>query len=553
MTYFSTFRDTLFVDVLEWLNLVKNEEELLVELELKSSSSNGSAVEAVYEENITKGNSDAGSDMEKSLTETVSNSTSSIESGESDPYLVTFTGEDDPLIPYNWSYSKRGAVIVQVMLLTCVNYMGSSIYTPGQEEIQKEFHVGHVVGTLNLSVYVLGYGIGPIFFSPLSEISTIGRLPTYMITFFLFTMLQIGCALVENIAGLVILRFITGILCSPALATGGASVGDIIPAEHVPKFLGIWSIGAVAAPVFAPLLGASMVDAKDWRWIFWLLFFLSAATYITLIFFFPETSSDTILHRKALRLRKLTGDNRYYTKKQREEEAIPAKTFLINTLYRPFKMMVTEPIILAFDLYISLCYGAFYLFFEAFPIVFVGIYNFTLIEVGLAYLGFCIGCLLAYALLMVYHVKVVKKEFANNTFTPESFLVLAMCVGWCLPLALFLFGWTASVHWILPMISEVFFVLATFNLFQATFSYLAVCYPDYVASVFAGNGFARASFAAAFPLFGKAMYDKLATKNYPVAWGSSLIGFITIGLWMIPFALYKYGPYLRSKSRFKSA
>lgn len=42
--------------------------------------------------------------------------------------------------------------------------MGSSIYTPGQEYIQEEFHVGHVVATLNLSLYVLGYGLGPIIF-----------------------------------------------------------------------------------------------------------------------------------------------------------------------------------------------------------------------------------------------------------------------------------------------------------------------------------------------------------------------------------------------------
>lgn len=159
------------------------------------------------------------------------------------------------------------------MLLTCVNYMGSSIYTPGQLEIQNEFHVGHVVGTLNLSLYVLGYGLGPIVFSPLTEISSIGRLPVYMITFFLFTMLQIGCALAPNFAGLVILRFITGVLCSPALSTGGATLGDIVSQNYLALVLGLWSIGAVAAPVLAPLLGASMVVAKDWRWIFWLLFF----------------------------------------------------------------------------------------------------------------------------------------------------------------------------------------------------------------------------------------------------------------------------------------
>lgn len=64
--------------------------------------------------------------------------------------------------------------------------MGSSIYTPGQEYIQEEFHVGHVVATLNLSLYVLGYGLGPIIFSPLSETARYGRLNLYMVTLFFF-------------------------------------------------------------------------------------------------------------------------------------------------------------------------------------------------------------------------------------------------------------------------------------------------------------------------------------------------------------------------------
>ncbi|KAL3231750.1 GTPase-activating protein GYP2 [Nakaseomyces bracarensis] len=543
MPYTTAFRDTLFVDLLEYFNIVRYGESQIQNTASELNPSDNSQ----YDNTELKPNNDIEIDYEKVPSE---NSSSLSGSTDNDPFLVTFNGEDDPLIPYNWSYTKRAAVVVQVMLLTCVNYMGSSIYTPGQEQIQHDFHVGHVVGTLNLSVYVLGYGIGPIFFSPLSEISSIGRLPTYMVTFFFFTMLQIGCALVNNIAGLVILRFITGILCSPALATGGASLGDIIPQNFLPAFLGIWSVGAVAAPIIAPLLGAAMVEAKDWRWIFWLLFFLCCATYLICVFFFPETSSENILYRKARRIRKMTGDDRYYTKKQREEEAINTKDFIITTLYRPFKMIAMEPIILAFDVYIALCYGAFYLFFEAFPIVFAGIYRFTLVEIGLAYMGFCVGCIFAYMILMVFIMKVLKKKFENNTFTPEAFLILAMCVGWCLPLALFLFGWTARVHWILPIIAEVFFVIAVFNLFQATFSYLAMCYPKYVASVFAGNSFARGSFAAAFPLFGQAMYNNLGSERYPVGWGSSLVGFLTIGLWLIPFALYKYGPNLRAKSRF---
>ncbi|CCF58168.1 hypothetical protein KAFR_0E00140 [Kazachstania africana CBS 2517] len=436
------------------------------------------------------------------------------------------------------------------MMLTCINYMGSSIYTPGQGGIQDDFHVGHVTATLNLSLYVLGYGLGQIFFSPLSEVAKIGRQQIYIITFFIFMLLQIGCATVQNIAGLVILRFITGILCSPSLSTGGASIADVIHPEKLTIYIALWAVGTVAAPIVGPLLGASMVVAKDWRWTFWLLFWLSIPCLVCCIFFFPETSASNILSRRASRVRAQTDDNRYFTEQEILDAGITSKEFLINTLYRPIEIIVKEPIVLAFDIYLALCYGTFYLFFEAFPIVFVENWGFTLIELGLSYFGFCVGCCIAFSVLLLFVHKVVKPRRKEGTFVPETFLLLAMSVSWGLPCALFLFGWAAMTHWIVPIIAEIFFVLCVFNLFQTAFSYLAMCYPKYIASVYAGNGFCRSVFACAFPLFGRAMYNNLAIDGYPVGWGSSIIGLVALALAFIPFVLYRYGEYLRSKSSF---
>ena len=346
------------------------------------------------------------------------------------------------------------------------------------------------------------------------------------------------------------IRFISGMLCSPALATGAGSMGDIMAPEIVPIFIGLWAVGAVAAPVMAPLLGAAMVVAKGWRWTFWLLLWLSAGTFVMLVAFFPETQHNNILHRRAERIRRETGDNRYYTKQELVESEVSFKEFVIEITARPFKLMVLEPAVLAFNVYIAVCYGTFYLFFEAFPIVFIGIYHFTLVEMGFAYLGFCVGCIVAYVVLLVFLAKVIRPKFQNNNFTPEAFLLLAMGVCWSLPLSLFLFGWTAGVHWILPIIAQIFFVLCVFNLFQSTFSYLAICYPRYMASVFASNGFCRSVFACAFPLFGQAMYKNLGSEKYPVGWGSSLVGFFSVALAVIPFVFYKIGPSLRGKSQY---
>lgn len=541
--YADTFRNTFAVDVLEYFNLVRVPQELDVDRSSTGSSEN-SDLEALKGSSCDTPkvlNADSESTGEKNKDKNLD---------DRDPFLVEFSGPEDPELPVNWSFAKKTLVVFEIMLLTAVTYMGSSIYTPGQEAIQEQFGVGHVVATLNLSMYVLGYGLGPMVFSPLSEFAIFGRQQLYILTIFLYSMLQIGCALVGNIGGLVILRFITGILCSPSLATGAASVSEVVHPQFVPIMIGLWSIGAVAAPATGPVLGAAMFVAKGWRFMFWFLMWVSAATFLFLVFFFSETSVDNILYRRCMRIRKATGDNRYYTAKAKEESKLSVKEIAVIALWRPFEIIVKEPIVVALDAYIALGYGTFYLFFEAFPIVFVRVHHFTVVQLGLAYLGFAVGSFIAFTVSLSFFTLYLPPIVKKGKFTPETLLKLSMWVCWCGPLALFLFGWAASVHWILPIVAELFFVLFLFNLFQAVFAYLATSYPKYVASVFAGNGLFRASFACAFPLFGQAMYDNLAIDGYPVGWGSSLVGFITMGLAAIPFILYKSGPYLRSKSSF---
>jgi DHA1 family multidrug resistance protein-like MFS transporter len=91
----------------------------------------------------------------------------------------------------------------------------------------EEFNVSQTQATLGLSLYVIGYGVGPLVFSPLSEIPSIGRNPIYMATLFLFVILQIPTIYAKNIQTIQALRFFAGFVGSPALATGGASIQDM--------------------------------------------------------------------------------------------------------------------------------------------------------------------------------------------------------------------------------------------------------------------------------------------------------------------------------------
>jgi len=403
---------------------------------------------------------------------------------------------------------------------------------------------------LGLTLFVVGYGTGPLFLAPLSEIPQIGRTPPYVITLFIFVILQPITATVQNVAGLMILRFLAGFIGSPVLATGGASLGDMFSPKTRPYAVGVWGLAAVQGPVLGPLLGGFAIQAEDWRWAFWILLWLDGFCLIVLIFFFPETSSANILLRRARRLRKVTGNENLRSQSEIMASQMTGKQIVNQTLVMPIWLSISEPICLALNLYIGLVYAILYVWIESFQLVFVEIYGFNLGENGLAFLGLFVGATISYAAFCVYNAKyqipMIRKYKGN--LPPEKRLPPAFFGAFCLPVCLFWFGATStpSIHWIVPIIGSSFFGIGTFLLFQAVLNYLQDAYPERAASVLAGNDFFRSMMGAAFPLFAPALFNNL---GHHVLYGSILLGCLTILFIPIPFVLYKYGKKMRLRSK----
>lgn len=221
-----------------------------------------------------------------------------------DVHLVSWWGENDPENPMNWSLFKRCFVTFQICLLTTSVYIGSSIYSAGEMSVEKIFGVGQVPATLGLCLFVGGYGLGPMLFSPMSEIPQIGRNPIYLGTLVIFVALQPAVALATNFGMLLAFRFITGFFGSPVLATGGASLSDIWRPKKRAYAMSIWGISAVCGPTLGPLVGGFAVQyggtnstiKAPWAWPIWELMWLSAFCLIFLFFFFPETSANNVSH-----------------------------------------------------------------------------------------------------------------------------------------------------------------------------------------------------------------------------------------------------------------
>lgn len=165
--------------------------------------------------------------------------------------LVDWYHTDDPENPHNWSNGKRALISIVICLYTFVVYTTSAIYTSSIQGVMEEFGVSTLLATLGLSLYVLGYGTGPLIFSPLSEIPVIGRNPVYIVTMFLFVIISIPTALVGNFPGLMVLRFLQGFFGSPCLASGGASIGDMYSLMSLPYAMMAWVSAAYCGRTFS--------------------------------------------------------------------------------------------------------------------------------------------------------------------------------------------------------------------------------------------------------------------------------------------------------------
>jgi DHA1 family multidrug resistance protein-like MFS transporter len=126
------------------------------------------------------------------------------------------------------STGKKCWLTITIMILTTSIYMGSSIWAPAIEEGAEYFHVGLVPSTLGISLFVLGYATGPLFLSPITEIPAVGRTSPYIITLSSYCVLQVPTALCTNFAGFCVLRFLSGFVGSPPLATGGERAVTLI-------------------------------------------------------------------------------------------------------------------------------------------------------------------------------------------------------------------------------------------------------------------------------------------------------------------------------------
>jgi MFS transporter, DHA1 family, multidrug resistance protein len=463
--------------------------------------------------------------------------------------LVDWYRTDDPENPQNWSSSKKTAVVFMLCFYTWTVYLAGPIWAASAEGgLLDQFHVSPVAASLGLSLYVLAYGIGDLLFSPITEIPIVGRNPVYFLTFIVFWVLSFGPPVVDSFGGLLALRFWLGFFGSPALANGGATMGDMFSVIYIPYGLCWWVFSAWCGPAFGPLLGGFAAMAKGWTWPMWEVVWIASPVLLLLLLFMPETSADKILLRRARRLRELTGDPRLQSQGEINQRNLSGRQILFAALIRPVEITFKDPSIFFVNLYTGYFYGVFYTFFEVFPLVFPPLYGFNLGETGLAFMSCLIGvCVAILAYFAYLHFYMVPDNLKNGFREQEHRLVPAMIGSFLLPIGLFLFAWTAnpSIHWVVPLTGVAIFCCGHFWTMQSLFIYIPFSYPQYAASLFASNSIWRSATAGASVVFARPLFLNLGIHR-----GVSLLGGLSVMGIIGTTAIYVWGKQLRARSRF---
>lgn len=272
-----------------------------------------------------------------SLSESSSTTLSSPQTPESKPEEVPY---DDP---FKFPVRKKWTITVLLAAVTFTSSFCSSIFSSTIIVTAQQFHVSEEVTILGVSLFVLGYAVGPLFWGPLSEL--VGRKIPIFTAFFIFGLLQIPIALSPTLAGVLVCRWLAGCFGAAPISMASAVFADFWAPTERGLATSLYSAAVYGGPTLGPVIGAFVTESHlGWRWTAWLVLILVGAIGIPAVIVIPETYAPVLKERAA--------------KKAGRDVEVRQKAslndFVRKYLTRPILMLIEEPVVCTFILQFSL-------------------------------------------------------------------------------------------------------------------------------------------------------------------------------------------------------
>ena len=484
--------------------------------------------------------------------------------------------------PFEWPESRKRPLIWISCVATLITAYTAGSFSLPSAQMSAEWHVSNVAILVGITTFCAGFAIAPMVLAPFSEIN--GRYQVFVAAGILYFICQICCAVTRSYAGMLVARFFVGCGSSVFSTMVGGVVSDLYHAKDRNTPMALFAGGALFGTGFGPLVSGFITQHLNWRWVFWVQVITNGLLVLVVTIFFHETRGSILLSRKAKCLNEWyeereklgyvgvlmpvgepgsekMGIQRIRWKVKSDEERESLSKMIGLSIYRPFHLLFTEPVVFFFSLWVSFSWAVLYLTFGSIPLVYSRSHKFTIQQCGAVFSALSIGATLS-TILSVYqdrflarYLEMSKKDPEKQSrlirnldlSSPEGRLYFACIESALLPIGLFWFGWTqfASIPWIVPTLAIGCATMGIYSIYLATFNYLSDMYHRYASSALAAQSFCRNILGGVFPLVTAAMFNNLTFQG-----ASSLLGGIGALLTIVPWVLVFYGPKIRARSKF---
>ena len=353
--------------------------------------------------------------------------------------------------------------------------MGSAILMPSLFDIARDLEATHTITNMSVAFYMLALGVFPLWWSSFSEI--MGRRTIYLVSFTLFTVFSILCAISQTISMFIVMRILSGGAAASVQAVGAGTIADIWEPKERGRAMGIFYLGPVAGPFLSPIFGGALAHGLGWRSTQWFLSIYGGVLCLLILFALPETlkarrniAAETTTATAGATDASAIGDpstlQRAVTRQSVQMKTRKWAAMLRRCFIDPLKilLLLRFPAVAVTAGYASMTFGCLYFLNISIEETFSSPpYQFSTIIVGLLYIPNSIGYILGSIFggrwldyIMKREAKRAGRIDANGKliFRPEDRMrENAWVAAIVFPLALVWYGWAVQygVHWIVPV------------------------------------------------------------------------------------------------------
>ncbi|KAL1922736.1 uncharacterized protein VTP21DRAFT_9112 [Calcarisporiella thermophila] len=441
--------------------------------------------------------------------------------------------------PRSYSHQKKTVILLIIALAGVIAPLSTTIYYPSLLTIEKEMATSNAAVNATVSIFIFCTGAAPLAWATFSEAFGTRRL-IYLVTFAIYVIASVGCALANNIYTLIILRIFQALGGSAVQSLGAGTIADVWETHERGFAFGLFYIGPLVGPIIGPVLGGFLGEYISWRSTFYFLAIFGGVVWVLILAALPET----------FRYSKPTISPTPTTSSDEEDPTSSPKSHRQHGTLNPFRslLLLRYPFVVLITLTVALLYSSIYTINIMLPHQAHDIYRFDESKTGLIYLamggGLIVGSVLG-GKICDYSLMLARSRKGHST--PEDRLTYNVYIGGLLfsPAGLLVYAWLSDGRYsiAIPLVGLFFVGLGIMMVANSTSTYLVDALSSQSASAMAVNNFGRNLMGTFATLVGP-----LLSKAIGYGWLATLLAVASLVAVGLALVIYKHGEGWREKA-----